>query len=142
MKLNNLKKVLFKNLKGLSNFVPILLSIILLISLINTVISKDIYSKIFTNYESLNLIIADFFGSILAGNAITSYLISDQLIQNNISLVIVTTFILSWTTVGIIQFPAESLLLGKRFAILRNSLAFIFAIIVSIISVSIYKVIL
>ena len=41
----------------------------------------------------------------------------------------------TWVTVGLVQLPAEILMLGKRFAITRNILAFISAIIISILTV-------
>jgi hypothetical protein len=47
----------------------------------------------------------------------------------------VTAFIAAWVTVGVIQLPAEAAILGKRFALTRNALSFIFAIIVAIATV-------
>jgi len=38
-------------------------------------------------------------------------------------------------TVGVIQLPAEASILGKRFALTRNILSFIFAILVAIATV-------
>jgi len=45
-----------------------------------------------------------------------------------------TAFILAWVTVGIVQLPAESMILGKRFAILRNILSFISAILIGLLT--------
>ncbi len=134
------KKILIKNIKGIWNVFPILISIMLLISLIDTIVPKDFYTHIFTNYELINAFIMDFVGSILAGNTLTAYILGLNLLENGISLFIITTFILAWTTVGVIQFPAESFLMGKKFAIIRNVLSFIFAILVSFITVIIYGV--
>jgi hypothetical protein len=47
----------------------------------------------------------------------------------------VTAFLVAWVTVGIIQLPAEIMMLGKRFAITRNILSFIFSILVAIMTV-------
>jgi len=138
----NIQKILIKNLKQLFNLIPILISIVLLISLINNLIPNDFYNNIFTEYEFLNMIIIDIIGSILVGTPIAAYIISEEFLKNNISLFIVTTFILAWTTVGIVQFPAEAILMGKKFAIVRNSLAFIFAIISSYLTVIIYGVLI
>ena len=38
---------------------------------------------------------------------------------------------------GLVQLPAESMLLGKKFAIIRNITAFIFAMIVAVVTVTI-----
>jgi uncharacterized membrane protein YraQ (UPF0718 family) len=53
----------------------------------------------------------------------------------------VTAFLVAWVTVGIIQLPAESSILGMKFALLRNISAFVLAIVVSIVTILIYNVI-
>ena len=73
-------------------------------------------------------------GSISAGNPITSYIFGGELLDQGINLLAVTAFLVAWVTVGLVQLPAESFLLGKRFAILRNAISFIFSIFVAIIT--------
>ncbi|GAG00736.1 unnamed protein product, partial [marine sediment metagenome] len=80
-------------------------------------------------------LIGAIFGSVSSGNPIISYIIGGELLDQGVSLIAVTAFILAWVTVGIIQLPAESLMLGKRFAITRNILSFITALIISILTV-------
>jgi len=58
-----------------------------------------------------------------------------------IGLIAITSFILSWVTVGIIQLPAECYFLGKKFGIMRNILSFLFSIVISILVVLTLKVI-
>jgi uncharacterized membrane protein YraQ (UPF0718 family) len=53
----------------------------------------------------------------------------------------VTAFIVSWVTVGIIQFPIEAKALGKRFTFLRNLSSFVFSIIIAFITVLILEAI-
>jgi len=111
---------------------PLILGTIILVSIINVIIPKSFYSLIFQgNY--LDPVIGAVAGSILAGNPVTSYILGGEFLNNGISLIAVTAFILAWVTVGIIQLPAESFLLGKKFAIIRNIISFILAIIASII---------
>lgn len=62
------------------------------------------------------------------------------MLNQGVGLIAVTAFIVSWVTVGIIQLPAESVILGKKFAILRNISAFILSIIVAILTVLILGV--
>jgi uncharacterized membrane protein YraQ (UPF0718 family) len=62
------------------------------------------------------------------------------MLQQGVSLIAVTAFLVAWVTVGFIQLPAESYLLGKRFAFLRNLTAFILAIVVAILTVTILGV--
>lgn len=63
------------------------------------------------------------------------------MLNHGVSLIAVTSFIVAWVTVGFIQFPAEAMLLGKKFAIVRNVVAFVFSIIVALITVGIVSVI-
>lgn len=136
-----IQKILMKNLKGIVNLLPILLAVILLISIVNALVPQNFYSNILTGNNFVDVLILDSLGSILAGNPITAYMISEELMKSSVSLFLITAFILAWTTVGVIQFPAESILMGKKFALVRNIVAFIFAIIVSYSSVFIYEVI-
>jgi hypothetical protein len=47
----------------------------------------------------------------------------------------VTALVVSWVTVGIVQLPAEALMLGRRFAIYRNLMCYLFAIVVALLTV-------
>jgi len=134
----NKKIIIRATIKTLDNFkqiIPFILGILLLISLISIIVPQDFYSKIFTHYPILDSFIGATIGSISAGNPITSYIIGGELLKQGVSLIAVTAFLLGWVTVGIIQLPAESLMLGKRFAITRNIISFFFAIIIAVLTV-------
>lgn len=135
-----LKQSIVKAAKALWNSFPILLGVILLVSIITILIPTSAYSFLFRNnfFDSL---IGSALGSVLAGNPITSYVIGGELLSQGISLVAVTAFIVAWVTVGLVQLPAESMLLGKRFAIIRNITAFILAIVVALITVGVMTLI-
>jgi len=81
-------------------------------------------------------------GSISAGNPITSYILGGEFLEQGVGLMAVTAFLVAWVTVGVIQLPAESIILGKKFAILRNLTSFIFAMIVAILTIIILEVFL
>lgn len=130
-----LKQAIKKSAKGMYKALPVLTGVILLVSLANTLIPKSIYSSLFSKNIFLDSVIGSALGSILAGNPITSYILGGELLNQGISLIAVTAFIVAWVTVGIVQLPAEIMLLGKKFAITRNITAFIFAIIVALVTV-------
>ena len=130
-----LKKVLIQSAKPLLNSMPILIGIILLISLINAFDLFDFLSQFFTNNLYLDSLVGASLGSILAGNPVTSYILGGEMLKQGISLIAITAFLVSWVTVGIIQFPAEAMLLGRKFAILRNISSFILSIVVAILTV-------
>ena len=115
--------------------VPILVGVLLLIGLVNTLVPKEFFSRIFTGNKALDPLIGALFGSIAAGNPLTSYIIGGELLKNGVSLVAVLAFIVSWVTVGTVQLPAESLMLGKKFALLRNGISLIMAIVIAVLTV-------
>ncbi|MBA7568253.1 hypothetical protein ES708_09974 [subsurface metagenome] len=115
--------------------VPILVGVLLLIGLVNTLVPKEFFSRIFTGNKALDPLIGALFGSIAAGSPLTSYIIGGELLKNGVSLVAVMAFIVSWVTVGTVQLPAESLMLGRKFALLRNGISLIMAIAISVLTV-------
>ena len=138
--MNKLKEAIIKAAKSLWQTLPILIGVILLVSLANVLIPKTFYSTVFRNNIFLDPFVGSFIGSILAGSPITSYIIGGELLKQGISLVAVTAFLVAWVTVGMVQLPAESIMLGKKFAVVRNITAFLFSIIVAIFTVLIVGV--
>ena len=102
---------------------------------------QEIISAIFTGQWLLDTLIGSFIGSISAGNPVTSYIIGGELLNEGVSLFAVTSFIVAWVTVGVIQFPLESATLGRRFALYRNLFSFILSMLVAIASVATLMVI-
>jgi len=131
-----------KAVKGLWMAFPMILGTVLLISLISAIIPKSFYTTVFSQNSFLDSFIGSLIGSISAGNPITSYIFGGEMLSQGVGLIAVTAFLVSWVTMGIIQLPAESAILGKKFAILRNVTAFVFAIIVAIITVLILGVVI
>ena len=127
-----LKSALTKSARAMSNSLPILVGVVLLVGLTHTLIPKFLY---FSKNVVLDSIIGSGLGSVLAGNPLTSYVLGGELVKQGVSLVAVTSFLVAWVTVGLVQLPAEAIMLGRRFAILRNISSFAFAIIVAIITV-------
>jgi uncharacterized membrane protein YraQ (UPF0718 family) len=137
----NLKNSITKSARMFWRVLPLILGTILLVSLMVTLIPKSFYLKVFQNNIVLDPIIGSAVGSVSAGNPLVSYIIGGELLKQGISLIAVTAFIVAWVTVGFIQLPAESMILGKKFAFVRNILSFIFAIIVALITVVILGVV-
>jgi uncharacterized membrane protein YraQ (UPF0718 family) len=132
-----LKKAIVSSAKAMYKALPVLIGVILLVSLADALIPKSIYASLFSKNIFLDSVIGSGLGSILAGNPITSYILGGEFLRQGISLIAVTAFIVAWVTVGIVQLPAEMMLLGKKFALARNLTAFVFAIIVALITVGV-----
>ncbi|KPJ68886.1 hypothetical protein AMJ44_05210 [candidate division WOR-1 bacterium DG_54_3] len=136
---NKSKNILASFYKALKNFgamLPMLLGITLLLGLFQTFVSNQIISSVFSGNLWRDALIGAMTGSISAGNPIISYIIGGELLKQEVSLLAVTSFMVAWVTVGVIQLPAEALILGRRFAIARNIISFILSILVSIATVA------
>ncbi len=118
-----------------------LLGVILLFGLVRTFVTNQMIASVFTGNSFLETLIGAGIGSISAGNPVISYVIGGELLKGGASLFAVTSFIVAWVTVGIVQFPAEASILGKRFATIRNILSFVLSILVSVATVTTLEVI-
>ena len=137
----NLKNAIGVAANALKRSLPIIFGTILLVSLVVNLIPKSFYVQVFRGNVFIDSFVGALAGSISTGIPVISYIIGGELLAQGISLLAVTAFLVTWVTVGVIQFPAEAFLLGKRFAITRNVISFIFAIIVAILTVLILGVI-
>lgn len=122
----------YKALRSFGTAFPVLLGVILLLGLFRSFVPSRILSAVFTGDLLRDTVIGSLIGSVSGGNAVTSYIIGGELLKEKVSLIAVTAFIVAWVTVGVIQLPAEAAILGKRFACVRNVLAFFLSILVSI----------
>lgn len=136
-----LKESAVKSARTLGSTMPVLVGVVLLVSLANTVIPKSFYSTIFSKNVLLDSFIGSATGSVLAGNPVTSYVLGGEMLKQGVSMVAVVAFLVAWVTVGIVQLPAESIILGKKFALTRNFLSFLFSILVAMITVFVVSVI-
>ena len=135
MKSNKLKISFFQTIRNFKQIMPIILGVIMLVSLFLVLIPNSFYASIFTGNKVVDPLMGATIGSISTGNPLISYILGGELLSQGVSLIAVTAFILSWVTVGIIQLPAESLMLGRKFAITRNVTAFISSVIVAVLTV-------
>jgi uncharacterized membrane protein YraQ (UPF0718 family) len=126
---------IYGSFKNFGTAFPIFLGIILLLGLLRTYVSPQLISSVFKGKIFSDTLLGSIFGSVSAGNPVTSYIIGGELLKEGISLFAVTAFMVAWVTVGVVQFPAEAAILGKRFAFFRNLLSFILSIAVAIATV-------
>lgn len=141
MQKSDVKKAFKRLLKNLNNSIPILVGVLLLIGLVKSLIPDAFFQKVFTGNRVLDPFVGAVIGSVAGGNPLTSYVIGGELLDKGTSLVAVVAFILSWVTVGVIQLPAESLMLGRRFAFVRNGVSFVFAILIALLTVFVVELI-
>ena len=133
--MNSIKGATIKTAKSFSSSIFVLFGMIMLISLVLVIAPFQQLNNLSTNNPIVDSFFGSVIGSISAGTPITSYLVGGELLNNGMDLFFVIAFLVSWTTVGLIQIPAESLMLGKDFAIKRNVINFVCSILISLITV-------
>lgn len=124
---------------GILEMLPIILGVILLVSIINVIIPASLYQRIFTGNLFFDAFKGAILGSVLTGNPVTGYILADAFAKAGVNMIAITAFLVSWVTVGLVQLPAESLALGKKFAFYRNLTSFLMSIIVAVITILIIK---
>ena len=131
----HLKQSFKKTIRTFINVLPIIVGMILATSLVVTMFPEQMSSGLFGNGEILDTLLGAFIGSIAAGHPLASYLLGGELLGGGVSLIAVTALVVTWVTVGIVQLPAEALMLGAGFAMYRNIISFIAAIAIAFLTV-------
>lgn len=121
-----------KSGKAIVNSLPILLAVVLLTGLMVKLIPKSWLANIFHFNVWLDSVLGAMAGSVLTGNPTSSYVLGGELLELGVGLAAVTAFVVSWVTVGIAQFPAEVIFLGRRFGLWRNLLSFVFSVLIGL----------
>ncbi len=127
-------KVLQKSGLSFLAMAPLLLGVIGLVGLFQVLVTPKMLACLFQGNSLLDTLIGTMTGAIAAGNPIVSYLIGGELLEQGISLYAVSAFILSWVTLGFVQLPAEVEVFGGRFTLYRNLLAFVFTMLIAIVT--------
>ena len=126
--MQNIKKTFFQTLNWFKEIIPMLLWIIIIIAMLKQVwIFENM--KNYINDDFLWVIVSDIFWSISVGNTINSYIIADSFWNISEYILVISAFLIAWVSVWIIQIPAESYFFWKKFAIIRNLISFVFAIV-------------
>lgn len=136
-----IQEAFIKAVKSLWKTLPLVLGTVLLVSLVTAVTPTSLYLQLFSKNIWVDSILGSVLGSISAGTPVVSYIFGGELLQNGVGVIPVTAFLVSWVTVGVVQFPAEAGILGREFAVLRNGSSFLLSIIVALVTVFIINLI-
>ena len=135
MNKDRLGSSLIKTTRMFFRLLPIIIGMLLLTSLAVTLFPGQVSSGLFGDNEALDALIGASLGSVAAGHPLASYLLGGELLNSGVSLVAVTALVVSWVTVGVVQLPAEALMLGTRFAVYRNLICFLSALALAFLTV-------
>lgn len=120
-----------KTVKMFQRMVPNIVAIALLSGLIMEFVPFERMSELLGGGVLVDGLIGGAIGSVSIGNPLASYVLGGELLGQGVSLVVITAFLVSWVTVGSVQLPAEIQAFGPRFALARNGLAFVFALLIA-----------
>jgi uncharacterized membrane protein YraQ (UPF0718 family) len=127
--------VIAKSFKNFLSILPMILGIIGLVGIFKAFITPEMLSSLFVKNSFYDTLIGLLAGAVAVGQAIISYILGGELLKDGVSLYGVSAFLLAWVTLGIVQLPLEASVLGLRFTVLRNMLAFVFTFIISVLTV-------
>ncbi len=134
-------QVLKRSAAGFASMLPMILGVVGLVGLFQTLITPEFLSAFFTGDLLRDTLVGTVAGGVAAGQAMVSYIIGGELLKEGISMYAVSAFVLSWVTLGVVQLPLEVEVLGMRFTVLRNILAFVFTIVVAILTVATVRIV-
>ncbi|MGM0655089.1 MAG: NifB/NifX family molybdenum-iron cluster-binding protein [Thermodesulfobacteriota bacterium] len=124
-------------LTQIGSMLPVITGVVFLIGILITFIPQRILSDFFSGNTLQGIFKSALVGSLFTGNPANSYIIGKELLDQGLGIGVVTALICAWVMVGIVQLPAESAALGKRFAIVRNFLCFILSMVIALIMVGV-----
>ena len=81
---------------------------------------------------AMSLLAGGALGSVAAGPPVAAYPIAASLLESGAWAPAVAAFIVSWTLVGFISLPFEARTFSPRFALARNGLSFVFALLIGL----------
>lgn len=110
---------------------PMIVGVIGLVGLMQVLVSPRMLSSLFRGNAIVDTLVGTIAGAAASGNPVVSYLLGGELLEQGISLYAVSAFILSWVTLGFVHLPVEAEVLGFRFTLYRNILAFFVTIIIA-----------
>ncbi|MEA3317155.1 MAG: hypothetical protein U9R54_04295 [Bacteroidota bacterium] len=128
------KKALIIGAKKIWNIIPPFISILVAVSIVLYLIPNEVIVKYLGSADScLGVIIASLIGSITVMPGPISYPLCGILVDEGVSYSVIAAFTSSLMLVGVLSFPVEKTYFGKKFAILRNCISFIIALLIALV---------
>ncbi len=111
---------------------PQFISVLLLVGLILAVLQPETIQNILgTQSGFLGMLISALVGAVTLIPVLIAFPLVSELLKNGAGIAQMAVFIAALTTVGFVTLPLEIQYLGKKVAVLRNLLFFLFAFITS-----------
>ncbi len=118
--------------KSFENILPQFLSILLIIGFVLSILNANQISELIGQESGWKgVLIASIIGSITLIPGFIAFPLASALLNNGAGYMQIGAFISTLMMVGIVTIPLEIKFFGKKAAILRNSLAFVFSLFVA-----------
>ena len=128
------KMALVKAWKSFENILPQFLSILVIIGILLAALSPQTISRLIGQQSGWpGMIIASILGSITLIPGFVAFPLSAALLKNGAGFMQIAVFISTLMMVGIVTIPIEIKYFGKKVAIARNVLAFVFSYVVALV---------
>jgi uncharacterized membrane protein YraQ (UPF0718 family) len=123
-----------KKSKGMmGNMLSDIIAIIFLIGLVLTFIPPETIKSVLGSANTMmSTVISALVGSITLIPAFVAFPLVGSLVDVGASIVPAVAFLTTLTMVGIVTFPLEKKEFGVKFALTRNALSFVFAIVIAL----------
>lgn len=119
--------------KSLSGVAVTFLSVFGLVGLLDVFVPAALIERLLGSGGGfISLLVGAALGSVAAGPPVAAYPVAASLLDGGAWAAAVAAFIVSWTLVGFISIPFEARLFGTRFALARNTLSFVFALVIGL----------
>ena len=129
---NKTKKALMKAWKALSNILPQFLVVILLVGVLLTLMDSETILRIIGSDSGwLGVVLAAVVGAITLIPGFVAFPTAAMLLQGGAGYMQIAAFISTLMMVGVVTLPVEIQYFGKRLALYRNVLAFVFSFLVA-----------
>ncbi len=127
-------KVSFIKAKAMiSSMISKIILVLLLVGFILALIPQQSIEELLGKGDLLSTISAALIGTVTIIPAFVAFPLVGSILDGGASIVVAVSFLTTLTMVGIATFPIEVSEFGIKFAVVRNVLSFIFAIIVALV---------
>ncbi|MEA1987466.1 MAG: hypothetical protein U9N76_08265 [Candidatus Marinimicrobia bacterium] len=128
------KKAFVIGAKKLWHITPPFVSILIGVSIVLYLVPNDVIVKYLGNADSyFGVVIASIIGSATVMPGPIAYPLCGILVQQGVAYSVVAGFSSSLMSVGVITFPMEKAYFGSKFAVLRNLISFVIALIIALV---------
>lgn len=113
------------------HILPSILMIVVLVGLIMGIITPEKLGQWLGGKSGVpGVLLTGVVGAVLHIPSLVAFPLAGSLLRAGTSVTIIATFVATLTMIGVVTFPLEAKELGRRFALLRNGLSFLTALLV------------